>query len=306
VVVLPEIGDEQVPNAGKFEIAEGRDWLLQPPAQWVRQQVPELREAEERWGQSQQYEALCLLYVALTRAKRGLYVLLPQVSSSRKEPMWSSPVELIRTACGCDGREPGVVDEVGDAGWWKKVSAREIVETEVSPVLVEAKALRARATPSGEKKKGAVKIALSPTGMKFGSEVHAAFERVGWIDEEEAVLPDGDVGAMVGEILGKPTIREIFERRGRDVRLFREQAVEAILDGKWLSGVVDRLHVFNGGKSVEVIDFKTDAVSSEAELSERYAGQMEAYRKVIAKVYPGAEVKCLLVSTKLGMVVCSS
>lgn len=300
VVILPEMSDEQVPNAGKFEIAEGPDWLLQPPAQWVRQQHPELCEAEARWGEAQQYEALCLLYVALTRAKRGLYVLLPQVSSSRKEPSWSSPAELIRAACRSDGREPGIVDEVGDAGWWQEVSTRKTVEAEVSPVLVEATALRARTTPSGEKKHGAVKIAASPTGMKFGSEVHAAFETVGWIDEEEAELPEGEAGAMVAEMLGKPDIREVFERRGRDVSLFREQAIEAILHGKWLSGIVDRLHVFDGGKSVEIVDFKTDAVSSTEELVERYSGQMDSYRKVIGKVYPGAEVRCLLVSTKLG------
>ncbi|MFC7336419.1 UvrD-helicase domain-containing protein [Haloferula chungangensis] len=303
VVVLPEISDEQVPNAGKFEIAVGPDWLLQPPAQWVRAQRPELREAEARWGEAQQYEAMCLLYVALTRAKRGLYVLLPEVPTSRKEPNWSSPAELIRAACGSDGREAGVIDEVGDESWLNEVKAREIRISAVAPVLAKAKSLRARTTPSGEKKKGAVKIALSPTGMKFGSEVHAAFETLGWVDEAESLLPESEAGAMVKSLLEKAEVRGLFERSGRDARLYREQQVEAILDGKWLSGVIDRLHVFDEGKSVEIIDFKTDAVTSEEELVERYSGQMEAYQKVMLKVYPGAEVRCLLVSTKLGRVV---
>ena len=303
VVVLPEVSDEQVPNAGKFEIAEGPNWLLQPPAQWVRQQRPELREAEAHWGEAQQYEAMCLLYVALTRAKRGLYVILPQVSSSRKEPNWSSPAELIRAACDSDGREAGVIDEVGDPGWLQKIKAREVRTTDAAPELAKAKALRARITPSGEKKKGAVKIAASPTGMKFGSEVHAVFESIGWIDEEEPTLPDSEAGAMVKALLTTPEVCELFERRGREAELFSEQQVEAILDGKWLSGVIDRLHVFDDGKSVEIIDFKTDAVSSDTELVELYTGQMESYRKVMSKVYPGPEVRCLLVSTKLARVV---
>jgi len=262
-----------------------------------------LLEAEARWGEAQQYEALCLLYVALTRAKRGLYVLLPEVSKSRKEPNWSSPAELIRAACGSDGREAEVIDEVGDEDWLEEVKSREVRTTDAAPELAKAKALRARTTPSGEKKKGAVKIAPSPTGMKFGREVHAAFEAVGWIDEEEPVLPESEAGVMVKTLLEKEEVRGLFERRGRDAGLFREQQVEAILDGKWLSGVIDRLHVFDGGKSLEIIDFKTDAVNSEEELVERYTGQMGSYRKVMLKVYPGAEVRCLLVSTKLGRVV---
>ena len=63
--------------------------------------------------------------------------------------------------------------------------------------------------------------------------------------------------------------------------------------------MVDRLHVFDGGRRVEVIDFKTDAVDSPGELAERYAGQMEAYRRVLAGVYPGAVVECALLSTRL-------
>ena len=93
------------------------------------------------------------------------------------------------------------------------------------------------------------------------------------------------------------------ERGGRTVDLFREQPVEAILDGKWLSGIVDRLHVIRDGagvvKEVEVIDFKTDAVETPEQLVERYAGQMEAYREVMAKAFGGAPVRCGLLSTKL-------
>ena len=304
VVVLPEMSDEQVPNAGKFNVAEGPDWLLQPPAQWVRKQFSELREAEERWAESQQYESLCLLYVALTRAKRGLYVFLPQVPDSRKEPSWASSAELVRSACGSDGREAGVILEIGEAMWLEELKERVIKANELPLTLVKAKALRARTTPSGEKKKeGAVKIALSTSGMKFGSEVHAAFEKVGWIDEERPALPEGEAGAMVGELLNKGGVKELFERGDREVVLFREQQVEAILEGKWLSGVVDRLHVIDGGARVEVIDYKTDAVKGADELKERYAGQMAAYRKVMKKVYPDAEVVCLLVSTKLAEVV---
>ncbi len=299
VVILPEISDEQVPNAGKFEIAAGPDWLLQPPAQWVRQQVPALREAEERWGEAQRYEALCLLYVALTRAKRGLYVVLPGVSGSRDKGPWASSAELVRSACGVDGREAGVMCEIGAAGWLDALPRREVVAGAPPPMLARPKALRSRSTPSGEKPVEG-KVVASATGRKFGSEVHAAFEAIGWLDEEEPRFPAGDGAMAVRELLGVPEIRARFERRGGEVALFREQPVEAIVEGKWLSGVIDRLHVIDGGQRVEVIDFKTDAVTTAEELRERYAGQVEAYRRVVKGIYPQAEVTCLLLSTKLG------
>ena len=76
VVVLPEVPDDPIPQAQYFEVAEGADWLSQTPPKWARAILPDLREAEARWATQQQYEAFCMLYVALTRAKRGLYVLL--------------------------------------------------------------------------------------------------------------------------------------------------------------------------------------------------------------------------------------
>jgi ATP-dependent exoDNAse (exonuclease V) beta subunit len=146
-------------------------------------------------------------------------------------------------------------------------------------------------------------MVASPTGMAFGSAVHAAFEAVGWIDEVAPVLLAGDAGTLVRELLEIPEIRPRFERGGRKVDLFREQPVEAILDGKWLSGIVDRLHVIRDGagevQEVEVIDFKTDAVERSEQLVERYAGQMAAYREVMARAFGGVPVKCWLLSTKL-------
>ncbi|WP_353565768.1 UvrD-helicase domain-containing protein [Haloferula sargassicola] len=300
VVILPEISDDQVPNAGKFGIAEGPDWLLQPPAQWVRRQVPELREAEERWGESQQYESLCLLYVALTRAKRGLFVLLPQVSSSRAAGAWASPAELVRSACGVDGRETGVVCEIGDGGWLDEVAASEMRPEVARPVLVNANPLRSRATPSGEKSAaGGRKAAFSTSGVRFGSEVHAAFEAVGWMDESEPLFPVGAGGEVVRELLSMAEFQIPFERRGRRVELFREQPVETILDGRWLSGVIDRLHVHEDGRRVEVIDFKTDSVASAGELRSRYEGQMRSYRRVMEQIYPGAVISCRILAVAL-------
>ena len=178
----------------------------------------------------------------------------------------------------------------------KPVATREDA---VSPVLAASAPMRDRATATSAKTRVKATPVDSPVGMEIGSAFHAAFEKVGWIDEEVPALSQDEIGSRVLELVTDPSLREHFERRGRSVILHREQPIEAVLDGRWFSGVIDRLHVHDDGKRVEVIDFKTDAVDSMEILVDRYSGQMEVYRRVMSQLYPGARVECLLLSTKL-------
>jgi len=295
VVVLPEIEDSQVPDRGNFEVARGmhagKGWLLEPPARWVRGLVPALAAAEEAWADDQRYEMLCTVYVALTRAKRGLHVLLPQAPKSRKDADdWASPANWIARAVGLDFQS-------GNPRWFEAVPAREAKPTPAVPDLGTAVSRRARLRPSGGSS------GASKEGLRFGSSVHAAFERVGWLDEERPVLPNDEGGKLVGRLIGVPKLAGWFERKGRPVELFREQPLEAIVDGAWMSGVIDRLHLIRDGlglvAELEVFDFKTDRVESAAELMERHARQMAAYRSALQRAYGGAKIRCVLISTHL-------
>ena len=293
VVMLPGFPDGQIPSAQHFNIARGEGWLLQAPNAMVRDQVPALKEAFESWSADQIYESMCLLYVALTRSKRGLYLFLDEEPRSRKDKeSWRSPANLIRTSAGEDYQD-------GDANWTADVPARERSEVKASPKLGEAQPLRSRSTPSAAKGE----ITGGSTGRRIGNEVHALFEKIGWLEAGE--IPDqplSQAGKIVEDALKVSVLHEIFENQGAE--LFREQQVELILDGKWMSGIVDRMHVYREDgvvTRVEVIDFKTDAVES-LELLARYAGQMKAYRRALAQVFEISEEKidCQLLSTHLG------
>jgi ATP-dependent exoDNAse (exonuclease V) beta subunit len=301
VVVLPEVPDDSIPAPQFFQVAATEEWLSQTPPKWARAMLPEMRAAEEVWNAGQRYEAFCALYVALTRAKRGLYVLLSCPSKTREADR-PSLGEWLAQSVGSDG-VAGVAWQSGAADWvelMEPLPARPEVVAE--PSLGAGVERRERTSPSGAKGKvgGAVH---SASGMAFGTEVHAAFEGVGWLDEETPVFPRTDAGRLVGELVRVPVVRSCFERGGRRVELFREQPVEAVMDGKWLSGVIDRLHVHRDedGAVVRavVIDFKTDAVGRAEDLVERYRGQMDAYRRVLGLAWPGAEVECLVLSTRL-------
>ncbi|BCU77300.1 UvrD-helicase domain-containing protein [Luteolibacter sp. LG18] len=301
VVVLPEVEDSQVPDRGNFEVARGAHagtaWLLEPPARWVRDLVAPLREAEERWADDQRYETLCMVYVALTRAKRGLHVLLPQVPKSRKNADdWTSPANWI-------ARSVGVEFQSGDPRWFEAVPARETKAVPEIPALGAAVPRRERLSPSG----AGGHAGGSPEALRFGTAVHAAFERVGWIDEAEPTLPPDEGGRAVAALLESPEVAALFRRDGRTVDLLREQPLEAIVGGAWMSGVIDRLHVFRGPEgrveALEILDFKTDGVESAAELVARHGFQMAAYRTALQSLYPHVSLRCILVSSHLGVAV---
>ncbi|WP_035606325.1 UvrD-helicase domain-containing protein [Haloferula sp. BvORR071] len=315
MVILPDLAGGVFDDPSKAGILEFKDdsgrteGLLLSPGRKLLEADPQLRERFEAWSAEQCYERFCNLYVALTRAKHGSYVLLPKApakpSSTRRYDLW------IREALGAsglgevtwNGRERQTLHQAGDPDWFLRVESKETaVEEEAAPVLLgPGLKRRARTSPSGEKK-NSFEFAASPAGMAFGTEVHAAFERIGWLDEAAPELPGSGAGRLVKELLGMPEIRSLFVRNGRAVDLHREQPVEAIHGDQWLSGVIDRLHVFRDAtgkaESAELIDFKTDAVGSEEQLLERYRGQMEAYREVLEKSL-GVPVKCWMVSTKL-------
>ncbi len=307
VVVLPEIPADNVPQSQYFEIAAGPGWLSQTPAKWVRNLIPAMREAEERWAANQQYEAFCMLYVALTRAKRGLYVMLDVPSKSSDPDRPSLANWLARSVAA--GMEPGVVWRSGDAAWSAGLPViAPAARLSIRPALAMESAIqrRSRMRPSATKT-GNLAPSHSPSGMKFGTEVHALLENVAWVDEEGVVLSDDAAGVAVRAMLANPQVQDLFRRHGRDIDLFREQAVDAVIDGQWLSGVIDRLHLHRSADravvKIEIIDFKTDGVTDPLELAIRYSGQMNAYRAAMAKLYPAAVIDCLLISVRHACVV---
>lgn len=308
VVILPEIEDRQVPNAGRFTVAQGeyggRRWFLQPPAEWVRSLVPELREAQERWADDQRYEAMCVMYVALTRAKRGLYVLLSENTIKRgNADEFASPASWLAQSTGLQpDRE---MYQSGDPEWYRSLPKRIIQGKEAASLsLAPAEPMRQRRAPS--QAKGELHPYASRQGMRYGSEMHRVWQQVGWVDEAAS---GARVEPGMKKLLNDPDIRPFFERRGRTMELYVEQSVEALHEGEWVSAVVDRLHVERNEEGevtrLEILDFKTDAVCDEEELRLRYYGQISSYRLLLGRVYdvPSSKIHSYLLSTSLGRIV---
>jgi len=309
VVVLPELSGDKIPSFTHFKSIFGNGWVSDAPASWVRQVIPELRDAEQKWSDQQVYEAFCKLYVGLTRAKRGLYVFLDQPPKSA-EPDRAS---LTNWILGSLEIEPvaGESLEIGSEDWSATVPNQVIQPPAQVTPLGKAISKRGRTAPSSGKFDTTSSEHSSGQGDEFGRQrglaIHAAFEMIGWLDEISLPEFSEKISKLMNEVLLVPEIKKLLSRHGGTIELYREQRIEAVVSGKWMSGVIDRLHVHQNSDGeatlVEIIDFKTDQIASAEELLSRYGKQMESYRAAVLLIYPEVKINCLLVSTCLKQVI---
>ena len=247
------------------------DWILDNPSADTDATDPVLDEAERKRRQSQLYASLCLDYVALTRAKKALTVILhPQNAKPPPEPVRFS--DLVRLV----GLETG-----GDREWYLKCGRKERPCNAVGgmpPPVRRKRECVAKARPSESYITGLSADCLFMddygAGAEYGKEMHAKYEKVSWIAADDA----------------EDAFDRVFVKPEGCIELWRERSYELFADGAWESGQFDRV-VFSGegmGRKAEIFDFKTNAKRSgesvedyEARMRETYLPQMSAYRRAV-------------------------
>ena len=335
VVILPGLKESPhsiFDNTGNFEVIEDQDrggrsrLVMLAPNKDVVEADQTLSRLCDDWKARQCYEHFCQLYVAMTRAVRGLYLLVPEAMAPR---VGAGPRRTFAAWVGEAARSAGapretmmgglagrILHETGQADWYLAHPVAPDVEPPpaVPARLPPIQDRRKRSTPSGRKSTATGKITNAASdrqgAMGFGSAVHAAFEAIAWLDEGVAppMPADPEVRQVVERCLAGAAFRELLRHPGGEVELLREQPFDRITDGEWTSGVIDRAHVVRaGGRRVAatIIDYKTDAVKAAADLVGPYRPQMVAYREALAAILdlkPDA-IRCLLASTKVGEVV---
>ncbi|MFI5356221.1 MAG: UvrD-helicase domain-containing protein [Opitutales bacterium] len=333
VVILPDLEGKTLEErrAGlAVQKAEDRsvEWVLDLPPTLFRAQDPVLAAHVREAKAAACYENLSLLYVAMTRAKRAMYVLIKPAGKSSSpnfprvlEDTLGAAAELVRIgrvelpgawSAGDPnwhvGRQPETPagDRPGPAG------------LEIVPGLTRVPRRQAR-RPSGGKGgvvPAAPLFALAGGGAAdFGTAVHARLAAVEWagdgvVTERMGAAPEGDAaGAEALACVRAPGLAAVWARPAgaAQAEVWRERSFEIVLDGAWVTGVFDRVVVERdaAGRAVRatVYDFKTDRVESAADVDAavaRHADQLTLYRRVAAVLSglePGAVV-CALVLTR--------
>jgi len=257
------------------------------------------------------YEELALLYVAMTRAKRAMYVIVEPVGTSKSH---NFPKLLQETL--------GEAWSAGDERWFESITPAqaESVADKGMTVVSATRAVRRPARTPSETKGGDVAgerlFALEEGGgaALFGRAVHDLLAQVEWAGAEEnaklaAVWRSGGAaGEEALACLRAPQLAEIWRKPvSPRVDVWRERAFEIVLDGVWVTGVFDRVVICrdeNGGVSAATVyDFKTDVVTDSrlAEAARVHGEQMALYREAVARLtgLPVGTVRGVLVFTRL-------
>lgn len=335
LVILPDLEGKSLAErrrglAVKKAPDRSVEWVLDPPATLFSERDDVLSVYLNAASEDAAYEALCRLYVAMTRAKRAMYLIVENVgdSTSRNFP------QLLRAVLGETFSE-------GNPDWFQAVQATP--EPSRRGVDLVPVTIGGAETDSG---RGARLVARTPSGTErttlaasalfslegrdrasYGTAVHAHFAQISFLDSSD--LPDW-VGLAEDDDEKEQTIKlaqtdvrrclqakelnPVFVRptaTGR-VDLWRERAFEIVLDGVWITGVFDRVVVERDtrGHAVQawVWDFKTDRVLTMDEAKHvgvRYRDQLALYRRVAARLtgVREKEVAAALVFTQIRQVV---
>ena len=327
LVILPDLeGKKLATRRDGLAVERAGDrsvgWVLDLPAKVFAERDAVLAAHVATAESEAAYENLCLLYVAMTRAKRAMYLIVepPAVKSTSQ-----NFTRLLRETLG----EPWVD---GDARWFEQISP--VMGVKIETVMSSSDAgegagaswrlrvaRRPARTPSGLKKSalsGSLVFALGRNGAAdFGTAVHAHFSEVEWIGAGgiEAFAERWRNGAMTKDAgeevlacLRAPQLTARWTRPARRAEVWRERAFEMVLDGAWVTGIFDRVVVEfdQAGRAAQatVIDFKTDRVTDAADVAAavgRHAGQLNLYRRVVAVLtgLASSEVSCELIFTRL-------
>lgn len=344
VVILPSLDGDDMADVRRSDLlirrdTEGVRWVLQSPPTAYARLDPVLGAQLEEARRRAAFESLCRLYVAMTRAKRGLYMIAkipPKTAKAVKES------KLLRTMLGVTKDDivqtPGwVVEwETGDAAWHESAQGKTEPSAEEPPyqgpalgeLLRARQPLSRRRTPSGEESfamEGKVLFGDGrDPGRRLGSLVHEMLACVAWLTPQAPWLAEwaekglleqdstGQARAMVEGVLAHPDCAPVFEATSDAIELWRERPFDLVLGDEWLSGIFDRVLLMKNpdGRPARawIVDFKTDQTNDDAALAEKVEGyrpQIRLYRDALCQLtgLKPAQVRASLLFTRKGRLV---
>lgn len=276
----------------------------------------ELQEMAQERGMR---DELSVLYVALTRARYSLQLVLHAVGNN-DETVRKTPSGLLRERLGLGHGalpESAVVYEsdTPESAWVTHLKPQKEVAVALRAVSELAFAPRVRLrelerrSPSDLAHDESIPISKLFEGaddtraQRRGSRFHRWLEELEWIDNF-ARTPD-ELRALAREVSGadewleqdlaeflasfaKPNFRTRFAKPSDDVEVWRERRFRIARGETLESGSFDRVVVWReGGRIVraEVLDFKTSKPTADLKARrEHYRPQLEAYRTAVAEI----------------------
>ena len=280
--------------------------------------MPEYKIIREQHQICYESEMMNLLYVALTRARKGLYLFLSDSSVTTKNKIRKMS-DVLLPAFDADKETPaGILKSFGEPNWYENeaASVRERPpEKQIEKITLKKNASRFRPyqTPSSlhdSRRKNAALI-FSRKGRRArekGTIIHALFQEIIWLNsanisrenlvekarETVPFLNSDFYEETVSEflkILEKEEIKNLLTEPEEKCEVKNELPFAAIIDDKLTRGAFDRVIFYpsySAPEKIEIIDYKTDNVQTDEEIKtavEKYKPQMDCYKKALSESY---------------------
>ncbi|PTY04935.1 hypothetical protein DB347_19780 [Opitutaceae bacterium EW11] len=315
VVILTDLaGNTLLQRRDGLEVHRGGDgeilWVLDMPASDIAKHDSVLGARIAAAQEDAAFENLCVLYVALTRAKRGLYVVThpgkPTSANFHRlldETLGAKPHDLtIGDTTFCSAWQHGNAAWISTLGTPVRVDHAPAALPSISPEQqVSVLRPRARRPSAGEIRKipGRTLFQRSTDQRDIGIAAHEALSRIEWLSGDEANENAAIETALAGtpasaaeairRLFASDEIRQAFRAPTHEVTLWREKPFELLSGDQWISGRFDRVVIrrnrASGGDEATVLDLKVHAEARDSEaLVSQYRVQMDLYRAALAEL----------------------
>ena len=320
IVILADLQSGNMTRGGHPGLVVARDpeterpvWALKVQRAAIARSDPVLAEQLQRADEIASFDELCLLYVALTRAKQGLYIVtaFPGKSAAAYTPaaflktqLAGDPKPTGRSVMKIGGEEFTCLYESGERDWYVKALSKpepaKLAEPlELSGEFSKQPSLRRRligvspSTIEGREIRADLLFThVTRDSMELGQAIHELFEKISWIDEVDTdhLIEEWQQSTRASEETTRKAIdqfrkaivaaevRHALSRPEGDVTLWREKNFEIVLEDQWITGVFDRVTITHGpnGRPLQatIVDFKSNEITDDTEL----ANTAEYYR----------------------------
>lgn len=290
-------------------------WLIEPIKQQLMQADPALNQLLDQNISERGFGKLCTLYVAMTRAKRGLYMI-----SDLKGAHRGTSVQFLKQCLGTEARATELFPaqscdaalstspfkypllwSSGDPNWHASFEATAPLPTSrqagptrhFAPTHPRLQLTRPSAAHAPLVDAARCFDMDTTTASQFGTAVHHAFEQIEWLESSAYRTEQHDqrVERTLQKCLAQTAIRALFTKPPTASIVWRERAFSYVEGDRLTNGVFDRvvihLNAANQITHAEIIDFKTDRIHASNTIEQatvHHQPQMHSYRDALAKL----------------------
>lgn len=285
------------------------EWVLEPFKKDVMQSLDKTSDFLTQTQEENHFSSLCKLYVAMTRAKKALYM-MSDINSAETHTL----VRFLKTYLSDSSEKKELFEnytfpvlwDTGDADWYKSLKKNNAPKTNESPeknkqaisLFQPTHQRLSDFTPSKEfKNEFQLFENTNSKAKKFGQLVHNAFEQIDWYDSTTPI--ESQLGKKIEpttlELLKtcfeEKNIQEFFQKPNTPCILWKEKAFTLSENQILINGVFDRVHIFldknNHYIKAQIIDYKTDLISGDytiAQAIEKHEKQLNSYLNALSKL----------------------